>query len=138
MYLYIISSSLINGLINSVWGRKVEINKIIIIPSIIASIIGYYEIVICENVVEIVISKWINSDWIDINLSLRIDKISMSVMLTVILINSCVQIYNEEYISGERKRLNSKLWIFVYFMKILLCGSNLIVILIGWEGKRNA
>lgn len=45
----------------------------------------------------------------DINLSLRIDKISMSIMLTVIIINSVVQIYNEEYISGERGRLNSKL-----------------------------
>lgn len=107
---------------------------IIIIPGVIGSIVGYYEIVICENIVEIVISRWISNDWIDINISLRIDKISMSVMLTVVLINSCVQIYNEEYIWGERNRLNRKLWVFVFFMKILLCGSNLIVILIGWEG----
>lgn len=134
MYLYIIGSSLMNGIINSVWGRKVKINKIITIPSIILGIIGYYEIVICEGIVEIVVSRWIRSDWMDINLSLRIDKISMSIMLTVIIINSIVQIYNEEYISGERERLNSKLWVFVFFMKILLCGSNLIVILIGWEG----
>lgn len=95
-----------NGIINS---RKVKINKIIIIPGIILGIIGYYEIVICESIVEIVISRWIRSDWMDINISLRIDKISMSVMLTVIIINSIVQIYNEEYISGERERLNSKL-----------------------------
>lgn len=131
MYLYIISSSLMNGMITS---RKVSVNRIVIIPGVILSIIGYYEVVICENIIEIAMCRWISSEWIDINLSLRIDKVSMSVMLTVVIINSCVQIFNEEYISGERNRLNSKLWVFVFFMKILVCGSNLIVMLIGWEG----
>lgn len=131
MYLYIIVSSLMNGLITS---REISVNKIVIIPGLMASIIGYYEVVICENIIEIEVSRWISTENLDINISMRIDKISMSVMLTVVIINSCVQIYNEGYISGERNRLNQKLWVFIFFMKILVCGGNLIVILIGWEG----
>lgn len=79
---------------------------------------------------------WIEFEDLKIFFSFCIDNLSGSMLMVILLVSFCVHLYSIEYMSGDphRGRFMSYLTLFTFFMLVLVCGSNLLVLFIGWEG----
>lgn len=79
---------------------------------------------------------WISLWNIRIPVELRIDTLSMTMVLVITGIGSLIHLYSMGYMSEEPEypRFFSYLNLFVAFMLVLVLGNNLPLLFIGWEG----
>ncbi len=81
---------------------------------------------------------WIAAGSFNADLAFRLDPLSMLMILVITGIGSLIHIYSTAYMheetSGEYARYFSYLNLFASFMLMLVLGSNLLVMFIGWEG----
>src|SRR4029077_19057207 len=82
--------------------------------------------------------QWITSGDLDIGFTLRLDPLSMLMILVVTGIGSLIHIYSTAYMHDERDpefaRYFSYLNLFAAFMLVLVLGANFLVMFVGWEG----
>nr|YP_209597.1 NADH dehydrogenase subunit 5 [Heterostelium pallidum]AAU00612.1 NADH dehydrogenase subunit 5 [Heterostelium pallidum] len=131
-------SALITGLIGRFIGSYISIRLAIIcmIMTVISCLYIYYDIVLCNNVVQLKLGEWINSGFLNLEYGFLFDSLT-SVMLVVITFISCmVHVYSVEYMSEDphKTRFFSYLSFFTFFMMILVTSDNLIQFFLGWEG----
>ena len=71
-----------------------------------------------------------------VNWALRIDTLSVTMMLVVTGVGSLIHIYAIGYMHGDPdfSRFFTYLNLFIFFMLILVSGSNYLVMFVGWEG----
>jgi NADH-quinone oxidoreductase subunit L len=90
------------------------------------------------RVIEDNLYRWISAGSFHADLSFRLDPLSMLMILVITGIGSLIHIYSTAYMheetSGEYARYFSYLNLFASFMLVLVLGSNLPVMFIGWEG----
>ena len=81
---------------------------------------------------------WIASGDFVIDAAFRLDPLSAVMILVVTGIGSLIHIYSTAYMheetDSEYARYFSYLNLFVFFMLLLVLGSNLLMMFIGWEG----
>ena len=79
---------------------------------------------------------WIKVGGIDIPFSFQIDQLSILMLLIVTGIGSLIHIYSVGYMSHDAGfgKFFSYLNLFVFFMLLLVLGSNYVIMFIGWEG----
>ncbi|MBP7776124.1 MAG: NADH-quinone oxidoreductase subunit L [Acidobacteria bacterium] len=81
---------------------------------------------------------WITSGDFTLDLSFRLDPLSAVMVLVITGIGSLIHIYSTAYMSDETDsefaRFFSYLNLFVFFMLLLVLGSNFLVMFVGWEG----
>jgi NADH-quinone oxidoreductase subunit L len=81
---------------------------------------------------------WIASGDFVINLAFRLDPLSAVMILVITGIGSLIHIYSTAYMheetDSEFARYFSYLNLFVFFMLLLVLGSNVLVMFVGWEG----
>lgn len=79
---------------------------------------------------------WIKVGGIDIPFSFQIDQLSILMLLIVTGIGSLIHIYSIGYMSHDAGfgKFFSYLNLFVFFMLLLVLGSNYVIMFIGWEG----
>jgi NADH-quinone oxidoreductase subunit L len=81
---------------------------------------------------------WITSGDFSIDLAFRLDPLSAVMILVVTGIGSLIHIYSTSYMheetDSEYARYFSYLNLFVFFMLLLVLGSNVLVMFVGWEG----
>jgi NADH-ubiquinone oxidoreductase chain 5 len=142
MYLTIIALPILTSIISGLLGRKIgrEGSQIItvmgMIMGLLLSLIGFYEIGYNNSWVNINIGSYIKTETININWGLTIDSLSITMLVMVLMISTCVHIYSINYMwyDAHAQRFMSYLSLFTFFMLILITGDNFIVIFIGWEG----
>ncbi len=82
--------------------------------------------------------NWITSGDLSVGLTLRLDPLSMVMILVVTGVGSLIHIYSTAYMheerDGEFARYFSYLNLFAAFMLILVLGANFLVMFVGWEG----
>jgi NADH-quinone oxidoreductase subunit L len=82
--------------------------------------------------------QWITSGDLDVGFTLRLDPLSMLMILVVTGIGSLIHIYSTAYMHDERDsefaRYFSYLNLFAAFMLVLVLGANFLVMFVGWEG----
>lgn len=80
--------------------------------------------------------SWIASGPFRVDFSLVVDQLTVIMLLVVTGVGLLVHIYSVGYMAheGGYYRFFSYLNLFVFFMLTLVLGSNLIVMLVGWEG----
>jgi NADH-quinone oxidoreductase subunit L len=85
------------------------------------------------------ISTWFN--WIDIDtlrvpFELRVDPLSLTMVLIITGVGSLIHLYATGYMAGDRDypRFFTYLNLFIAFMLMLVLGNNLPLVFIGWEG----
>lgn len=68
--------------------------------------------------------------------AMRIDTLSVTMMLVVTGVGSIIHIYSIGYMHGDPdySRFFTQLNLFLFFMLILVSGSNYLVLFVGWEG----
>nr|ARH54306.1 NADH dehydrogenase subunit 5 [Curculionidae sp. 4 AH-2016] len=71
-----------------------------------------------------------------VEMSLYLDWVSLLFMSFVLLISSMIIKYSEEYMEGDKnlKRFIYLMMLFVFSMMMVILSSNLIMILLGWDG----
>ncbi|HRP00400.1 MAG TPA: proton-conducting transporter membrane subunit, partial [Flavobacteriales bacterium] len=79
---------------------------------------------------------WIAITGMDIPLALRIDALSLTMMLIVTGIGSLIHLYSIGYMHDDARAATffAQLNLFSFAMLLLVMGSNFLVTFIGWEG----
>ena len=81
---------------------------------------------------------WITAGDFSLDLALRLDALSAVMILVVTGIGSLIHIYSTSYMHEETDpdyaRFFSYLNLFCFFMLMLVLGSNVLVMFVGWEG----
>ena len=81
---------------------------------------------------------WIQSGDFTLDLTFRLDPLSALMILVITGIGSLIHIYSTAYMHEETDadyaRFFSYLNLFVFFMLVLVLGSNFLVMFVGWEG----
>ncbi len=81
---------------------------------------------------------WIKSGDFSLDLTFRLDPLSAVMILVITGIGSLIHIYSTAYMHEETDadfaRFFSYLNLFVFFMLLLVLGSNFLVMFVGWEG----
>jgi NADH-quinone oxidoreductase subunit L len=81
---------------------------------------------------------WIASGDFVVNASFRLDQLSAVMILVITGIGSLIHIYSTAYMheetDSEYARYFSYLNLFVFFMLLLVLGSNVLMMFVGWEG----
>lgn len=79
---------------------------------------------------------WIKVGGIDIPFSFQIDQLSILMLLIITGIGALIHIYSVGYMSHDAGfgKFFAYLNLFVFFMLLLVLGSNYVIMFIGWEG----
>ena len=81
---------------------------------------------------------WITAGTFSVDLTFRLDALSAVMILVITGIGSLIHIYSTAYMHEETDpeyaRYFSYLNLFCFFMLVLVLGSNLLVMFVGWEG----
>lgn len=82
------------------------------------------------------LGNWINFHSLSIDWEFCIDSMNIFLIFVVIFISSLVHLYSFDYMDNDPHfaRFMSYLSLFTFFMLILVCANNFIVMFIGWEG----
>ncbi|TAH38388.1 MAG: NADH-quinone oxidoreductase subunit L [Bacteroidetes bacterium] len=80
--------------------------------------------------------NWIQSGSLSIPFSFLLDQLSLLMLLIVTGIGTLIHIYSIGYMKSDQAfaRFFSYLNLFVFFMLLLVLGSNYVVLFAGWEG----
>ena len=84
----------------------------------------------------VVLYDWISSGNLSISFSFLIDRLSVIMLMVVTGVGTLIHLYSIGYMSHEQDhpRFFSYLNLFIFFMLLLVLGSNYIVMFVGWEG----
>jgi NADH-quinone oxidoreductase subunit L len=91
-----------------------------------------------ERQINQVLFNWISVGGFSLDLALRLDALSAVMILVVTGIGSLIHLYSTSYMHEETDadfaRFFSYLNLFCFFMLMLVLGSNVLVMFVGWEG----
>lgn len=89
-----------------------------------------------EGALGMVAYKWFAIGNLDVDFGLRLDHLSAVMTLIITGIGSLIHLYATGYMAEDehRPRFFSYLNLFLFAMLLLVLGSNLIVLFVGWEG----
>ena len=79
---------------------------------------------------------WIRLPGVEIPWQMRVDTLSVTMMLVVTGVGSLIHLYAVGYMHGDERfsRFFAYLNMFLAFMLVLVTGNNLLMMFVGWEG----
>lgn len=95
-----------------------------------------YSVVISPTPMHFVLWNWISVGNFSVDFSFNIDRVSAVMIFVVTFVSTMVHVYSIGYMSHDDgfNRFFAYLGAFVFSMLLLVCGSNFLVLFIGWEG----
>lgn len=142
MYIIIICLPLISFLLISLggfyFGRQgsIVIGCIGLFISFLFSLFAFYEVVLCQSPVTLLLWNWIIIDSFKIQFGLLFDSLTCLMLLIITTISMFVHFYSAGYMSEDPHitRFMSYLSLFTFFMLVLVTSDNFLQLFIGWEG----
>jgi NADH-ubiquinone oxidoreductase chain 5 len=142
MYLLIITLPLIGTILSGLFGNKIGAYSAMLITvtsitiSFILSCIAFYEVALQGSPCYIEIFKWFDSEMISFSWGFLFDTLTVTMLIVVTSISTCVHIYSTEYMSADPhiQRFMAYLSFFTFFMLILVTADNFFQMFLGWEG----
>ena len=134
---------LLGFLINGIGFRRVPkglaggIATVAVLASFLMSIYLFLGFLSGENAPIIAtLFDWISVGDLHINFSFQIDQLSLLMLLVVTGVGSLIHLYSIGYMSHDEGfgKFMSFLNLFIFFMLLLVMGSNYVIMFIGWEG----
>jgi NADH-quinone oxidoreductase subunit L len=79
---------------------------------------------------------WISVGGLRVPLELRVDPLSITMMLVITGIGTLIHVYSNGYMEGDPRvgRFFAHMNLFVFFMLLLVLAENFLVLYVGWEG----
>lgn len=107
--------------------------------SFVISVLAFFELVgkpAEERVYVAHLWDWFTAGKLNVGADLRVDVLSMTMILVVTGIGFLIHIYSNGYMHGDERfsRFFAYMNLFVFFMLTLVLGQNFIVMFVGWEG----
>lgn len=142
LFLFIPLLPLIGFLINISWGNSMSksisgwIGKLTVLLSFLLVVYGWSQSSVYEHGLDYTYFKWIETSNFTINFSFLIDNLSFLMMSIITGIGFLIHLYSSGYMHDDDgyHRFFAYLNLFIFFMLILVMGSNLLMTFIGWEG----
>lgn len=143
LVLVLLLSPFIGFLINLLIGKSVVgrsrtgvIATIAVVISFVISLMFFIRILSTEEPVRVDLFEWLTLGEFTTSLSFTLDQLSLLWLLFVTGIGTLIHIYSIGYMKDDENidRYFAYLNLFIFFMSILVAGSNLLVMFIGWEG----
>jgi len=80
--------------------------------------------------------QWIDVGRFQVGMDLRLDDLSMTMVLVVTGVGALIHVYAIGYMDGDPRygRFFAYMNLFVFFMLMLVLGANYLVLYLGWEG----
>lgn len=126
----------INGIFSQKLGKKAGIIGTIMIALSFLCAICLTQEVSNSGGFKVNLYNWISTGLVNIDFSFYIDQLSTWMMLIITGIGSLIHLYSTGYMSHDKgvARFFSYLNLFIFSMLLLVMGSNLIILFMGWEG----
>lgn len=128
---------LINGLLGKFLPRESAgwIGSGVLLASFIC-VVMLFQHVSSDDAIHINLFSWIAFEGMDISFGLLIDPLTVVMMLVVTGVGFLIHLYSIGYMHDDAgfTRFFVYLNLFVFFMLLLVMGSNFLVMFIGWEG----
>ncbi|MEZ5172613.1 MAG: NADH-quinone oxidoreductase subunit L [Bacteroidia bacterium] len=86
--------------------------------------------------IRILLMEWMSIGKFSVNFSFQLDQLSLMMMLVITGVGFLIHVYSAGYMHGDEgfNRFFAYLNLFVFFMLMLVMGSNYLMLFIGWEG----
>lgn len=80
--------------------------------------------------------EWFRVNGIQVNFGFQIDQLSLMMIMIITGIGSLIHLYSIGYMSHDKGfyKFFTYLNLFIFFMLLLVMGSNYLILFIGWEG----
>ena len=128
---------LINGLLGKYLPKGISgwVATSTVFASFICSLILFSKMG-ADEAIHLDIYRWIVFSGIDLSFGLLIDPLTVIMLLVITGVGSLIHLYSIGYMKGDEgyNRFFVYLNLFVFFMLVLVMGSNFLVLFIGWEG----
>lgn len=128
---------LVNGLLGKFLphGSAGWIGSGVVLASFIC-VVGIFRSIGIHDAVYIRLFDWIAVSGIDISFGFQIDPLTLIMMLVVTGVGFLIHLYSIGYMHDDEgfNRFFTYLNLFIFFMLLLVMGSNYLVMFIGWEG----
>ena len=130
---------LVVGLFGNSLGAKASeyITSGLLVIAAVLSWIAFFTVAFCDGeVFTVPLLRWIQSGGVDTAWSLRIDTLTVVMLIVVNTVSSLVHIYSIGYMHHDphRPRFFAYLSLFTFAMLMLVTADNLIQMFFGWEG----
>lgn len=139
MYLTILLLPLIGSVLSGLFGKKIGVTgshivtiSCLLLSSLLSSI-AFYEVILCDSPVYVLITRWVDSELLNISWEFIFDSLSVAMLLPVLFISTLVHLFSVDYMSNDphQQRFFSYLSLFTFFMLILVTGGNYVVMFVG-------
>lgn len=128
---------LINGLFGKMLPKSITgwIASLAVLASFICSFY-IFQNMDASGAISIELFDWIRFGSIQINFGLQIDSLTTTMLLVVTGIGFLIHLYSIGYMHDDEgfTRFFTYLNLFIFFMLMLIMGSNYLMMFIGWEG----
>ncbi|WP_199138241.1 NADH-quinone oxidoreductase subunit L [Pedobacter sp. ASV12] len=130
---------IINGLGRNTFSKSLVglIGSGVVLASFVLSVVLFFQLSgSAEKQINVVLFDWISAGKVQIPLAFLLDPLSSVMLLIITGIGFLIHIYSIGYMHEDAGfgKFFSYLNLFIFFMLILVLGSNYIVMFIGWEG----
>jgi NADH-quinone oxidoreductase subunit L len=134
---------LLGFLINGFFGKKLSktlssaIACLAVVAAFVVSFLIFLEL---KNAVEkshvITLYQWFSAGALKIDFSFLVDPLSVIFLMIITGIGSLIHLYSAGYMHHDEghNRFFAYLNLFIFFMLLLVLGSNYIIMFVGWEG----
>ncbi|MEJ0057233.1 MAG: NADH-quinone oxidoreductase subunit L [Bacteroidota bacterium] len=89
-----------------------------------------------QRAISVTLMQWIATAGVSINFSFLIDPLSSVMLLIITGVGFLIHVYSISYMHDDAgfNKFFSYLNLFIFFMLLLVMGSNYVVMFVGWEG----
>ena len=130
--------ALIAGLLGRVIGHRNSeyITTGLLIASALLSCVAFVDVGLNGNASKILVLSWLQSGSLVIDWTLRIDTLTVVMLVVVTGVSSLVHVYSIGYMSHDehRARFFAYLSLFTFMMLMLVTADNFLQLFFGWEG----
>jgi NADH-quinone oxidoreductase subunit L len=129
---------IINGLGRNSLSEKMIgfIGSFLVFISFGLSVAAFLQIHSTNHPINVTLFNWINTGFFHVSFSFLVDQLSSLMLLIITGIGFLIHLYSIGYMHGDNGfgKFFAYLNLFVFFMLLLVLGSNYVVMFIGWEG----
>lgn len=142
LLLILLLSPLVGFGINLCFGRTLgkslagTIANIAVLISFAISVYFFAGILSTGEVVHVNLFQWLSLESLSIDFAFTLDQLSILWLLFVTGIGALIHVYSLGYMAHDEDfaRFFAYINLFIFFMTVLVTGSNLLMMFIGWEG----
>lgn len=128
---------LVNGLLGKYLPKGITgwIGSLTVLGSFICTLLIFQKLG-TGDAIRLDVFHWITFGTLDINFGLWIDPLTMIMLLVVTGVGFLIHLYSIGYMHDDEgfTRFFAYLNLFIFFMLLLVMGSNYLIMFIGWEG----